>query len=52
VRTKKEEEKTGLKQANTSMFVPQLDYINGLYNTRGIGKPQKNKRDQIRIVPF
>jgi len=34
--------KPGLKQANTSMSVPQLDYINGLYNTRGIGKPQKN----------
>ena len=29
-----------------------LQYINGLYNTRGIGKPQKNKRDQIRIVPL
>jgi len=33
--------KPGLKQANTSMSVPQLHYINGLYNTRGIGKPQK-----------
>jgi len=37
---------------NTSMSVPPLASYEWAKNTRGIGKPQKHKRDQIRFVPI